>query len=74
MASVPSAEIDGKTYLMVPHETGRVHQPGAQAVVISRREVEGVISVLERRKRSNHPSFNAGAEKKLSAYKSLLGS
>ena len=73
MATVPSAELDGRTWIMVPQETGRLVQGGGGPILVSRREVEGMIAKIEKYIATNHP---AGAEPantaKLAAFRELL--
>ena len=67
-AMAPTVEWEGRTWVMVPQETGRLTQSGS-VVMVSRREVEGVISKLERYGAQNNPAADAA---KLAVWRQLL--
>ena len=67
-AMAPTVEWGGRTWIMVPQETGRLTQSGP-VVMISRREVEATVAKLERYGAQNNPAADAA---KLAAWRQLL--
>jgi len=68
MATAPMVEFEGRTYICVPQETGRLTQSG-NSVMLSRREVEETVAKLERYAASGHDKANPA---KLAAWRTLL--